>query len=73
MTRTTEKPEPGSDWRLASFEGERREQLRRWSRLPLEDIVRAIEEMGDIAAEFEPLPNHPQSASLKRDLRQRVS
>ncbi len=36
------------DWRLTSFEGSRREQLRRWARLPLEDILQAIEEMEDI-------------------------
>lgn len=37
------------DWRLTSFEGARREQLRRWARLPLERILLAIEEMQDIA------------------------
>lgn len=37
------------DWRLTSFEGARREQLRRWAQLPLENIIRAIEEMQDIA------------------------
>lgn len=45
---------PGiSDWRSASFEGARREELRRWSRLPLENILSAIEEMGEIAVQFE--------------------
>jgi hypothetical protein len=37
------------DWRLTSFEGARREQLRRWAQLPLENILLAIEEMQDIA------------------------
>lgn len=37
------------DWRLTSFEGSRREQLRRWAQLPLERILLAIEEMQDIA------------------------
>ncbi len=37
------------DWRVTSFEGARREQLRRWARLPLEQILLAIEEMQDIA------------------------
>lgn len=37
------------DWRLTSFEGSRREQLRRWAQLPLEHILLAIEEMQDIA------------------------
>ena len=37
------------DWRLTSFEGARREQLRRWAQLPLERILLAIEEMQEIA------------------------
>ncbi|MDF0650120.1 MAG: hypothetical protein P0121_01450 [Nitrospira sp.] len=37
------------DWRLTSFQGARREQLRRWAQLPLEHIILAIEEMQDIA------------------------
>ena len=37
------------DWRLTTFEGARREQLRRWAQLPLERILLAIEEMQDIA------------------------
>jgi len=36
------------DWRTTSFEGARREQLRRWAQLPLERILMAIEEMQDI-------------------------
>src|SRR5688500_13236149 len=42
-------PKADFDWRLTSFEGSRREQLRRWAQLPLENIVLAIEEMQDIA------------------------
>jgi hypothetical protein len=38
------------DWRLTTWEGARREQLRRWAQLPLEDIVRALEEMEQLAA-----------------------
>lgn len=37
------------DWRVTSFEGARREQLRRWARLPLERLLLAIEEMQDLA------------------------
>jgi hypothetical protein len=37
---------------ITSFEGARREQLRRWARLPLEDVIRAIEEMQDIAQQL---------------------
>lgn len=44
-----ESQTPDFDWRLTSFEGSRREQLRRWAQLPLENILLAIEEMQDIA------------------------
>lgn len=37
------------DWRLTTWEGARQEQLRRWSSLTLEEIVRAQEEMQDLA------------------------
>lgn len=44
-----ESRKPEFDWRVTSFEGSRREQLRRWAQLPLENILLAIEEMQDIA------------------------
>ena len=47
---------PEFDWRLTSFEGARREQLRRWAQLPLEHILLAIEEMQDIAQAFGTAP-----------------
>ncbi|MCC6474897.1 MAG: hypothetical protein IT514_14270 [Burkholderiales bacterium] len=37
------------DWSLATWEGSRREQLRRWAALPLEDAIRAVEEMQELA------------------------
>jgi hypothetical protein len=37
------------DWRLTTFEGSRREQLRRWAELPLERMIMALEEMEEIA------------------------
>lgn len=40
------------DWSLTTWEGTRREQLRRWAALPLEDVVRALEEMEALAAEL---------------------
>jgi hypothetical protein len=40
----------------ASFEGARREQLRRWAQLPLETILVALEEMRDIAHQLGPAP-----------------
>ncbi|WP_447859653.1 hypothetical protein [Nitrospira calida] len=44
-----DSPLPDVDWRLTTFEGARREQLRRWSALPLEDILQAMEEMQEMA------------------------
>lgn len=37
------------DWSLTTFEGARREQLRRWSQLSLEQILLAQEEMRELA------------------------
>jgi hypothetical protein len=37
------------DWSLATWEGAEREQLRRWAQLSLEEIVRAQEEMQELA------------------------
>lgn len=37
------------DWSLTTWEGATREQLRRWAALSLEEIVRAQEEMHDLA------------------------
>ena len=49
------------DWRLTTFEGSRREQLRRWAQLPLENILLAIEEMQDIAQLLGTVPAGEQS------------
>lgn len=38
------------DWRLTTWDGAQREQLRRWAELPLENIIRALEEMEQLAA-----------------------
>lgn len=40
------------DWSKATWEGARREALRRWSQLPLERIIAAIEEMEELATEL---------------------
>ena len=37
------------DWSLTTWDGARREQYRRWAALPLESIIRALEEMQEIA------------------------
>lgn len=44
-----DQDETSIDWRMTSWEGSRREQLRRWSELPLERIIRALEEMEELA------------------------
>jgi len=37
------------DWSLTTWEGARREQMRRWGRMPLADMIRALEEMQVLA------------------------
>ena len=37
------------DWRLTTWEGAQREQMRRWAELPLERIILAQEEMREIS------------------------
>ncbi|HEX2824748.1 MAG TPA: hypothetical protein VHP37_00265 [Burkholderiales bacterium] len=52
------------DWSLTTWEGARREQLRRWSELTLEEIIRAQEEMRELAealAGAAPAPAPPPS------------
>jgi len=40
--------QPPVDWTLTTRDGARRETLRRWAALPLEDIVAALEEMQEL-------------------------
>ena len=40
------------DWDLTTWEGSRREQLRRWSKLTLDEILAAQEEMASLADEL---------------------
>lgn len=40
------------DWSLTTWEGSRREQLRRWARLSLEEILLAQEEMAELSRLF---------------------
>ncbi len=42
------------DWTLTTWEGARREQLRRWAALLFESIVEALEEMQELAAWLHP-------------------
>jgi diaminopimelate epimerase len=48
MTRPAES-DPSIDWTLTTWEGSRREQLRRWAALPLDRTIAALEEMGGLA------------------------
>lgn len=48
------------DWKQASWDGARREQLRRWAELPLENIIAALEEMADLHTLLHP-PGKPPS------------
>ena len=45
-----ERPGDAIAWRLTTWEGAQREQLRRWAELPLENVIRALEEMEQLAA-----------------------
>lgn len=40
------------DWSVTTFEGARREQYRRWRQMPLEDIIRSLEEMEQMNREW---------------------
>jgi hypothetical protein len=46
------EPPAAVDWSLGTWEGSRLEQLRRWSRLTLDEIVHAQEEMAELAEWF---------------------
>lgn len=51
MPRIEEK-KPLIDWSLTTWEGSRREQLRRWAELSLEEIIQAQEEMRELSERF---------------------
>jgi hypothetical protein len=60
MTLPTDSPDQ-IDWSLTTWEGTRREELRRWAELPLERMILALEEMQELAEELAggEVPNHP--------------
>ena len=45
----TDTRDEAIDWRLTTWEGAQREQMRRWAELPLERIILAQEEMREIS------------------------
>jgi len=51
------------DWSITTFEGNRREQLRRWAELPFENVLAALEEMEDIARALGSLPEQARRPS----------
>ena len=57
MTETTPLPygEP-IDWQVTTFDGARREQLRRWSRLTLRQVILALEEMEELGKKLGSTP-----------------
>jgi len=46
---TNEPQSDEIDWNLTTWEGARREQLRRWSQMPLAEMILALEEMQMLA------------------------
>lgn len=55
------------DWRSATWDGARREQMRRWAELPLERAIMALEEMEEVAKEF---AQAPQNSPVARETQQ---
>ncbi len=52
----SERLTDGIDFSLTTWEGSRREQMRRWAALPLERIILALEEMQELAEQFGQTP-----------------
>ena len=63
MTDAPGKPDtdPPIDWTLSTFEGARREQLRRWSKLSLRQILMALEEMDELSRRLGSPPQEDRS------------
>lgn len=49
------------DWSLTTWEGSRREQLRRWAALSLREIILAQEEMQELSERFAQVSPNPSS------------
>jgi hypothetical protein len=54
MTMPIDNELDAIDWSLTTWQGARREQMRRWAELPLENIVAALEEMQTLAEQLGP-------------------
>ena len=51
MTDDERDPE-GIDWSVTTWEGSRREQIRQWSRMSLDEILDAQESMAKLSTEL---------------------
>ncbi len=51
---TNEPQTPEIDWSLTTWEGARREQMRRWGKMSLAQMILALEEMQAIAEKLSP-------------------
>jgi hypothetical protein len=40
------------DWSVTTYEGARREQLRRWAELPLDQVIASLEEMEALSEQW---------------------
>lgn len=55
----TDNTPPGDiDWSLTTWEGARQEQLRRWSTMPLAEMILALEEMQVLAEKLSQTRGH---------------
>jgi hypothetical protein len=61
MTRKKKQP----DWNSCTWEGARREQMRRWGRLTLREKLQALEDMGKVATRFAKLHRRRQSQTAE--------
>jgi hypothetical protein len=52
-----------NSWDSCTWTGARREQLRRWGRLTLREKIKAVEEMGKVAAHFSKLRHHSETTA----------
>jgi hypothetical protein len=74
----SDKPENTIDWGLTTWEGATRESMRRWSELPLERIIAALEEMQQLNDMFRSTdaaatPPQPQSSIQEESAEYRPS
>ena len=56
----TDRLDQAIDWRLTTWEGAQREQMRRWAELPLERIILALEEMRQLSERLSSPANAPE-------------